>query len=468
MSVSRWFYWMLSFALVILVLTLGGGWVALYRSEDNRIREDIDNVVRKTAEKVQNANYILYDIVKVLTDKDYKEKVAFAAGMTQNQAKLAMNFDEDSLQGPAHSRDKEKKDSVTLTITPTGEKPLKYSFSKKWLDTSKKYVPAKVKTLKYYDSLLTIQMKKEHLDVPYHIEKVPLHVQPVKWASGLFIINFYDPVVYRLVYSIPPALIVRRLLPYTGKCLLLLMLFAGAFIMYHRGYRLQMHMAQFRESLFSNVTHELKTPLSSLQLIVNSFKEDDTGLSPKQQEYIDFADKEVQRMNLLVEKILSFGKLDQEQFALNKEIINLPGLINEAIQIMNITAGNKNARIIFEPEIDCEITGDKVLLLNMLVNIIDNAIKYNTNSPRIRIVLEQEDKHVKMLVTDNGIGIQQQYYSKIFEPFFRVPSGNEHNVKGHGLGLSFTQQVIKMHSGKISLESEPGKGSVFIIHMPSF
>lgn len=428
---------------------LGLGWVVVYKSTDRQVQEEVNALVKAVATKTQNENTTFSNLAAAYEDENYDSKVAFAIGMTQNQAKMSLNFD----GGAELPKQKKIPSFDKKTLAANHVKP----------DTKG------TKTITYFDSALKDTLKKENLDIAYRIQKIRTNkIPPANYASGLFIINFFQPDVYQVVYDkIPTSLFVKKLFPYTGVSLLLLILFTGAFFMFYKSYKMQMHMAQFRESLFSNVTHELKTPLSSLQLIVHSFKEGGNNLTEKQEEYVNFADRELQRMHLLIEKILSVGKLDQAQFALNKEVINLPELIREAIQVMNITAINKNARILFEPQIDCEILGDRVLLLNMLVNIIDNAIKYNKNVPRIRIMLEQENDHIKMLLMDNGIGIQRQYYAKIFEPFFRVPTGNEHSTKGHGLGLSFTQQVVKMHSGKISLESEPGKGSVFTILMPS-
>jgi two-component system phosphate regulon sensor histidine kinase PhoR len=245
----------------------------------------------------------------------------------------------------------------------------------------------------------------------------------------------------------------------------LLLLVTAAFVLYHKSYRMQMQMALFKESLFSNVTHEIKTPLSSLQLIINSFKEQE--LSPKQKEYIDFASTELERMNLLVEKILSFGKLNKEQFAVNKEILNVGGLIQKAVRIMNITADSKNAQITFVLQENCDLAGDEILLLNMLVSIIDNALKYAGDQPIIHIAVVSQKDAVKILITDNGPGIGAKYWQKIFEPFFRIPTGNEHTIKGHGLGLSFARQVAILHKGKISVESLPRQGSTFIITLPS-
>jgi len=495
MPLSKWFYWLFCGSLLILFLLLGYGELLTYRAEDKNLQATIENTVQNTAQKVQSDNYFAYDLYKVVTDPEYKERVAFAAGITQNQSRMSISFDSDANNASRPPTPKKKKDSLTLTIFPANSKPVTYNYSlkkpkKTHGDSSSFFIratPTKqgttytinphdtggqqsmpaIKKIQYFHSILDSTLKTEKLDIPYHIEKVTKRLQPERWATGVFIINFYAPDMYRVVYKIPGVLMIKRLMPYTAVAILLLTLVAGAFLLYRKSYRMQLQMAQFKESLFSNVTHELKTPLSSLQLIVKALQDDNAGLTEKQKEYLDFESRELQRMHLLIEKILSFGKLNEEQFALNTEIINLNELINAAIDTMNITAGNKNAEISFEPEGNYDIFGDSILLLNMLISIIDNAIKYTTAKPVIHIALQLGKNEVVIKIKDNGPGINPRYLSKIFEPFFRAPTANEHSVKGHGLGLSFASQVAVLHSGKIHAESEPGQGSSFIITIPT-
>ncbi|HXS37834.1 MAG TPA: HAMP domain-containing sensor histidine kinase [Flavipsychrobacter sp.] len=491
----------------------------MYRSENKRIQEDINKVVHDCADSLQNANFNKYDVIRTFTDREYSEKLAFAAGMTQNQNKIAMswgdidssytlpaapennnktniiplpakqntptidkkmqdtirkhlpkgmkvNFDLDSQNISSQLEvDKKKKDSVIVTYNVTGEKPFRIAGNKKQLELNKKYAPAGVKNLRYYDSFLRVQLKKAGLTVPYRIEKMERPIPHAKWASGFFIIDFYDPIVYRVVYTLPPALLIKRLLPYTAMSIFLLLLVSAAFILYHKSYRLQLQTAQFRESLLSNVTHELKTPVASLQLIINSLRNNKES-ETKQQEYIGFADKELNRMKTLIEKILSFGKLNERQFDLNKEIINVAELIREAIEITSPLVANVCGTINFEQEANPELMGDRILLLNMIVNLVDNALKYSTNKPTIHVTLTADNEFAKISVADNGIGIPPQYHKKIFEPFFRVPTGNKYDTPGHGIGLSFVKQTVRLHKGTIVVNSRKEMGSTFIIRLP--
>jgi len=492
----------------------------MYRSENKKLQEDINKVVQNGADSLLNANFNKYDMIRTATDREYSEKMAFSAGMTQNQNRIAMswgdtdssyspkrtpeksnktevtklpekqyhpladkkeqnivrknlpkgmniNFDLDSQSIPSQlESDKKKKDSIIVTYNIAGEKPFRVAADKKQLEKDKKYVPTGIKNIRYYDSFLKVQLKKAGLTVPYRIEKMEKPIPYTKWASGFFITDFYNPVLYRVVYTLPPALLIKRLLPYTGMSVFLLVLVSAAFILYHKSYRLQLQTAQFRESLLSNVTHELKTPVASLQLIINSLR-DNKESEIKQQEYIGFADKELSRMKTLIEKILSFGKLNERQFDLNKEIINVAELIKEAIEITSPMVANVCGTIKFEQEANPELMGDRILLLNMVINLVDNALKYSMNKPTIHIVLAKEKEFVKITIADNGIGISPQYHKKIFEPFFRVPTGNKYNTPGHGIGLSFVKQTIELHRGSIVVNSKKEMGSTFIIRLPA-
>jgi len=527
MSLSKIFYWLFSGALIVLIFMLGYGLKIIYQSEWKRIQEDLNVLVQNTADSLREHNFSKYDMFRIYTDKDYKQKIAFAAGLTQNQKKLNINFDDDisdkqiaenskriilpetetfgimkkndtvhknliskkvqdtmrkylpagmairfgdsANKNPVAPKGAGKKhDSIIVSYNIPGEKPIRLAINKKVVDTSQKYVPEGLQDINYYDSLLSEQLKKEQLAVPYTIELVRRPAKTQKLVSGLFLINYYDPVTYRIVYSIPRILIAKRMLPYSFTAFLLLSLVSAAFILYHKSYRLQLQAAQFREGLVSNVTHELKTPVASLQLIINALREKTgTEKDPREREYIDFAGRELTRMKTLIEKILSFSKLSERQFALSREVFKMADLVREAIEIMKIRTDSYGGELVFEQEADPELMGDKILLMNMVANIIDNALKYNCNKPVIHIRLSAGKRAAILMITDNGVGIPTKYQRKVFEPFFRVPSEGEYNTSGHGIGLSFVKQAIKLHNGTISLTSTPGQGSIFIISLPS-
>ncbi len=520
MQLSRRFYWLFSGSLLLLISLLGYGWVQTFDDDTKKVIDDINTKVQAVAQIVQGYNYSKYDIFQVNIDNDYKQRLSFAAGLTQNQARVSMTFEpstpeikrekerQDSIisgMNPPEKKiniqhldakakeefkkslpkgvqvsfgakpnideqtHKKKKDSVIVTIFPTGEEPIRMAVAKETAkkESGKNYIPKGLWDMPKFDSLLHDTLTKSGLLIPYITELVSGRIKPYKWSSGVFIINYYDPEIYRITYSRPNRILLKRLLPYTVTSLFLLLLVSAAFLLYHRSYKMQLQTTQFRENLISNVTHELKTPVASLQLIINSLKDKNRETNEgKDNQYLDYATSELNRMKLLIEKILSFSKLNERQFALNKEVLNCADLINESINIMQVQAEQKQAKISFEQKSQCEILGDKILLINVIANMIDNGIKYNSTTPEIKICLDRNNNHALITITDNGIGIAEKYHKKIFEPFFRVPVEGEYNTTGHGIGLSFVEQAIKLHNGTISVNSN-NQGTTFVIQLPA-
>jgi two-component system phosphate regulon sensor histidine kinase PhoR len=161
------------------------------------------------------------------------------------------------------------------------------------------------------------------------------------------------------------------------------------------------------------------------------------------------------------------ARLDKEDIELKKENINLHEVIQEVVTGMNITLQEKNGNA--QLKLDAEnpiITADRHHLTNVIYNLLDNAIKYCKERPLIVIRTIQDKKGIRLEVQDNGIGVNEEHQKKIFHKFFRVPTGNVHDVKGFGLGLNYVKQIVEAHRGKISMESIVGNGSTFKVFMP--
>jgi signal transduction histidine kinase len=329
------------------------------------------------------------------------------------------------------------------------------------------YQPAAVKGIKDFDSLFSTALQKDNIAIQYSIHKQSpadtIFYNPAyTYSSQPLVINFHEPSVYRIDYNILPGRIFIAIMPFIVSGIVLLVLLAAAFLFMKRSYRLQTEMSTFRESLLSNVTHELKTPLSSLQLILETAQKTRGNMSAA---HLEYAANELSRMKLTVDKILSFGRMNQEQVALDKELIDVNALIQEAITATNPMVQQYAAEIHFTQGDKLLLVADRTLLLSALITVIDNALKYSSEKPHINIAIKSTDSNIIITIADKGIGIAPQYHQKIFEPFFRVPSGNVHDVKGHGLGLSFVAQVMVFHKGSISVESN-NDGSSFIFSIP--
>ena len=446
---------------LLFVLTLGTtvgllGWSGyqMMQLERHALEEQADRIMKGVAVKLQYANFTASSIANGYNKKDIAERIAFAAGITQNQGKIGMYFDDDTLE------EKEQVRAATKIVPVLHMKDIAGQFGQQRL---------LVKTVVDYKLALQDSLGKSNIGIHYILyrQSRTKHSISQKTAvtSSPLIINVLDPVVYYIDYTVLPGTILDKMKSYVIVCVLILAMVCAAFIFYIRSYKVQMQMVQFREALFSNITHELKTPLSSLQLIVESVgKEVVNEHAMISKNYVDFAGSELKRMKLLVDKILSFGKMNMDQFELNKTYVQLDKIVEESLSIMQLSMNA--AQIDFRKQNGFTLLCDEVLLTNMLTSLLDNALKYNTQIPKIVIELTLRNTQAVISISDNGIGIPGIYHKKIFEPFFRVPTGDAHDVKGHGLGLSFAAQVVKLHGGAIGVDSNE-QGTTFTITIPN-
>jgi two-component system phosphate regulon sensor histidine kinase PhoR len=171
----------------------------------------------------------------------------------------------------------------------------------------------------------------------------------------------------------------------------------------------------------------------------------------------------------MVEDILSAASMEDSELEISKENKDVHKVINSVVKKFELRLQTREGNITtnFDAE-NALLNIDKQQMANALSNIIDNAIKYNKNKPKISISTIDSNNAFEIIIEDNGIGIQDKNYEKIFDTFYRVPTGNIHNVKGNGIGLSYVKRVIKAHHGRITLKSELNKGTKFIINLPKY
>jgi len=229
----------------------------------------------------------------------------------------------------------------------------------------------------------------------------------------------------------------------------------------------QKKISEIRNDFMSNMTHELKTPLSAVSVALQLMQ--DTGISETQRaEFYQVAENEISRLNMLIDKVMKMAAFEKNAIKLNKENIALQPLAEKTIQAFSPVLQKRGAYIHLNvaPE-NAAIFADRSHLTNILHNLIDNALKYNDKKNAvIEIDISENPSDVCISVKDNGKGIPDAYLSKVFDKFFRVPSGNIHETKGYGLGLSYVQAIVTLHRGSIHVESKKGMGADFIIHLP--
>lgn len=223
----------------------------------------------------------------------------------------------------------------------------------------------------------------------------------------------------------------------------------------------QRKLSEMQRDFINNMTHEFKTPIASIKLASEGLekyaKQEDTRMT----KYTEIIKDQSQLLNLQVEKVLNLAKTNDSKFELNKEKINLSELASDLVNIENQRTETK---VILSDNIgDISIQADRLHLTNILRNLIDNAIKYNRNDNDVKLEITQSNNRIKISVIDQGIGIPQKHQEDVFQKFYRVNTGNVHNVKGFGLGLFYVKNVCKAHEWNISLSSNEGTGTTVTI-----
>lgn len=225
---------------------------------------------------------------------------------------------------------------------------------------------------------------------------------------------------------------------------------------------------RIRRDLMNNLTHELKTPISTIGLASEALKDPDMQKDAEGVNYyIGLINEENKRLGMLVENVLQASLAESGKMQLFKHTLNVHDLIREVLKNVAIQVRKHGGKV--ELELEAEepmVHGDKVHLSNVVFNLVDNAIKYADGDLRLTISSVQTTDGVELRFSDNGIGIAKEHLGKVFDRLYRVPTGNVHDVKGFGLGLSYVKTVIDRHHGSIRVESEPGKGSTFIVMLP--
>lgn len=231
----------------------------------------------------------------------------------------------------------------------------------------------------------------------------------------------------------------------------------------------QRQLSEVQKNFINNLTHELKTPISSIALSAQVITNEEIAKEPKRlQKYARIIQDQNTRLSKNVEKVLNLASLEKSRIHLNKENIKLADFISDTIEVFKQTNNGQKAAISFSPqENNPGIKADKFHLANLISNILENAVKYCDTEPVINVILAASKNTWQVSFADNGIGIPREYRKKIFKKFYRIPTGNVHNVKGFGLGLDYVYKIVKAHNWKISVDENPNGGSTFTLTIPT-
>ncbi|MEM1339176.1 MAG: HAMP domain-containing sensor histidine kinase [Bacteroidota bacterium] len=230
----------------------------------------------------------------------------------------------------------------------------------------------------------------------------------------------------------------------------------------------QKQISEIKSDFINNMTHEFKTPIATINLAVEAIRNPKSmGDQEKVQRYLGMIRDENKRMHAQVENVLRISKLEKNQLDISKDRVDVHDIITDAVAHIALIVQDRGGYVNMHLEAEqSEVLANDMHFTNVVVNMLDNAVKYSPESPKIDVHTEVVKNHVVIKIQDQGAGMSKAVQKRIFEKFYREHTGNIHNVKGHGLGLAYVKKIIDDHQGEVYVESEKGKGSTFYLKLP--
>jgi signal transduction histidine kinase len=260
--------------------------------------------------------------------------------------------------------------------------------------------------------------------------------------------------------------IMLEILPQLGFGLFLVLLSSLAFLLAYRYLRDHAVLNELRNEFIGNMTHELKTPVATLRVALEALEKYSLREDPAMlEEYLRLASLETARLEELINRVLDHSLLENNGSTADMKETDINSLASDAVDLMKIRLAEGYVDF-HGSDTDIKVVCDRLYIKSVILNLIDNSIKYAGTVPEINLLVRREGRYAVIEVQDNGPGIPREYHERVFEKFFRLPAHNVHNVKGYGLGLSFAQLVVRLHGGKIEIRNH-NPGCSFIIYLPS-
>lgn len=296
--------------------------------------------------------------------------------------------------------------------------------------------------------------------VKFQIYKSLLFPHDVRTSPNFLVVYFpsRENYLFRSVRTMAGASLMLALL-------ILIISFVAIYVIFR-----QKKLSEMKNDFVNNMTHELKTPISTISLASQMLADKSLSNDSKNLEHISsLIQQESKRLGNQVERVLQMSILEEGKMSLRIHPVDFDNLVRQAVDKISLQIQKRNGSIELDLNGgDTPIDGDETHLTNVVFNLMDNAMKYCQNEPVIRIATRSVSRSLQIRISDNGIGISKEYLGKIFDKFFRVPTGNVHDVKGFGLGLSYVKKVIGQHHGTISVSSEPNVGTTFTLIIPKY
>jgi len=273
---------------------------------------------------------------------------------------------------------------------------------------------------------------------------------------------------YVAVFPGIKGLLLKEIAPQILFSALLTVIVFTSFIVVYRSLRSQQRLNDLKNDFISNVTHELKTPVATVSVALEALRDFHALDDPERtKEYLSIAQNELSRLSLMTDKILKASAFETQGVDFVAQDVNLHSITQQVLSSLKLVFEKNGLQVVYVPTgNNFELRGSEIHLTNVIYNLVDNALKYGNGQSKIDVALTSSDDHLDFAIRDYGIGIAKEYQKKIFEKFFRVPTGDVHDIKGYGLGLNYVAGVVHKHGGTIAVESEIGKGSLFKIRLP--
>ena len=314
------------------------------------------------------------------------------------------------------------------------------------------------------DQLVSENFFKYYLDSANNINRM-VFLQP---ASGSNLENLSKEEFLVIVVPNQRSIVLREIGWFILGAIFFTIIITTAFFLTIRTLLRQKKLSEIKSDFINNMTHEFKTPLATISLAVDALKNEKVvGDKDKTNYFTGIIKEENKRMNKQVETILQAALLDKQEVQLNLKKLSAHALITGALNNMTLPIEEKGGKLISNLDAPKDIImADEVHFTNFINNLLDNAVKYSKDNPEIKLTTSNVGNSLKIKIEDNGIGMNKETLNRIFEKFYRAHTGNVHNVKGFGLGLSYVKTMVEAHRGTIKPESTLGKGSCFVITVP--
>lgn len=428
-------------------------------------RDAADSSSRRTANSFRGSNYLTFRM-KMKMDNPVKMPKAMILINDKNSNNAASR----SLQEIVKNRyvyQKALVDEVVMNMLySASDKPLKERVNFKILDQDIKAELINNGVNIHYHFIVTTQDGREVYRCPdYSDEGSEFTYTQVLFrndpSSKMGVVKVHFPDINSYIFSS-----IKFMIPSVFFTLILLVTFIITLVLVFR----QKRYNEIKNDFVNNMTHELKTPIASISLATQMLNDDSVTKSEKMRKHlVGVITDETKRLRFLVEKVLQMSMFDRKKSSFKKKHLDLNEMVESIANSFSLRVEHTGGKINVDiGAVDSDIYVDEVNFQNVIFNLMDNAVKYRKTDEPVNIYLKtwNDDKWLYLSVHDTGKGIKKDDLKKIFEKFYRVGTGNVHDVKGFGLGLAYVKKVVDLHDGEIKVDSEYGKGSTFTIKLP--